>query len=86
MPQLHYAACSSAVLGTILLSTEYTHDAGVAFRYGFRTGLGYLAACLMLKSAVPLLYSDKMPKAVRGWKGLLLYAGILSVAADCLFP
>ena len=86
MPQLHYAVFSSAVLGTVLLSTEYTHDAGVAFRYGFRSGIGYLAACLMLKAAAPLLYSKKMPEAVRGWKGLLLYAGLISMAAACLFP
>ena len=86
MPQLHYAAFSSAVLGAVLMSTEYTHDIGVAFRYGFRAGFGYLAACLMLKAAAPLLYSDKMPQAVRGRKGLLLYAALLSMAAACLFP
>ncbi|MBQ9906884.1 MAG: hypothetical protein IJM46_08965 [Oscillospiraceae bacterium] len=85
IPGIYYAACSSAVLGTMLLSTEYTHDIPVAFRYGFRSGAGYLGVCIMLKMAAPLLYSEHMPQAVRGWKGLLLYAGILSMAAACIF-
>ena len=86
IPYLYYAACSSAVLGTVLLSTEYTHEIPVAFRYGFRIGIGYFAASLMLKMAAPQFFSPKMPPAVRGWKGLLLYAAILSMAAGCLFP
>lgn len=86
MPVLHSAAFSSAVLGAVLLSTDYTHDIAVAFRFGFRTGLGYFIACLMLKAAVPLLNSEAMPKSIRGWKGMLLYAALLSMAAACLFP
>lgn len=86
IPAVYYAASSSAVLGTMLLSTEYTHDIPVAFRYGFRSGAGYLGVCIMLKMAAPLLYSEQMPQAVRGWKGLLLYAGMLSMAAACIFP
>ena len=86
IPQIYYAACSSAVLGTVLLSTDYTHDIPVAFRYGFRCGIGYLTVCVMLKMVAPLLYSKHMPRAVRGWKGLLLYAGVLSMASACLFP
>lgn len=86
MPVLHAAAFSSAVLGTALLSTDYTHDAAVAFRFGFRSGFGYLAACLMLKAALPLINSEAVPKTVRGWRGILLYAGLLSMAAACLFP
>lgn len=86
IPWIYNAAFSSAVLGTVLFSTEYTHDIWIAFRYGFRTGLGYLAACLMLKLAVPMLFSNHMPQSVRGWKGMLLYGAMLSMAAACLFP
>lgn len=85
-PWIYYAAFSSAVLGTVLLSAEYTHDTAVAFRYGFRSGFGYFAVCVMLKMAAPLLFSECMPQAVRGWKGLLLYSAMLSMAAACLFP
>lgn len=86
IPWIYNAAFSSAVLGTVLFSTEYTHDIPVAFRYGFRSGLGYFAVCLMLKMAAPLLFSNHMPPAVRGWKGMLLYSAMLSMAAACLFP
>lgn len=83
-PPLHAAACSSAVLGALLMSTEYTHEASVAFRYGFRMGLGFLAACIMLKLAAPVLCSSKMPACVRGWRAMYLYAGIIAMAAACM--
>ena len=86
MPSLHAAAFSSAVLGAVLLSTDYTHDVLVAFRFGFRSGIGFFAACLMLKAVAPLVSSEAMPKAVRGWKGMLLYAAVISMAAAYLFP
>lgn len=84
--QILAAAFSGGVLGIVLMSTEYTHEYTVALRYGFRTGLGYLIACILLKLASPALYSDKMPRAVRGWKSLYLYAALLSAAVYCMFP
>lgn len=84
--QIHAAAFSGAVLGIALMSTEYTHEFRVALRYGVRTGLGYLIACILLKLAAPAVYSGKMPQAVRGWKGLYLYAALLSAAVYCMFP
>lgn len=84
--QLHSAAFSGAVLGTVLLSTEYTHEIRVAFRYGFRTGLGFLIACALLRLAAPAFSSPKMPRAMRGWKGIYLYAALLSAAVYCMFP
>ncbi len=85
-PFLAPAAFSGAVLGTVLFSTDYTHEAAIAFRYGAKAGCGYLIACLMLKAAAPILYSEKVPAAVRGWKAVLLYAALLSMAAGCMFP
>lgn len=85
-PQLHAAACSSAVLGAILLSTDYTHEFGIALRYGFRMGGGYLIACLLLRFAIPTICGEKMPAAVRGWRGLFLYCALLSMAGACMSP
>lgn len=86
MPQLHNAAFSGTVLGTVLLSTDYTHAIPVAIRFGLQNGLGFFAACLMLHMAAPVCYSRKMPRCIRGTRGLLLYAGLLCMAAANLFP
>ena len=85
-PLLHNAAFSGTLLGAVLLSTEYTHDPAVAWRFGLRTGIGFLAACIMLKPAARFCYSKKMPDSMRGRRGLFLYAAILSMAAACMFP
>ena len=85
-PQLHASAFSCAVIGTVLMSTDFTHEASVAFRCGFRSGIGYLAACIMLRLAAPFLCGDKMPDAVRGWRAMYLYAGLLSMACACMLP
>lgn len=85
-PQIHAAACSSAVLAAVLYSTDYTHEFGIALRYGFRMGLGYLIACILLRLAIPTVCGEKMPAAVRGWRGLFLYCALLSMAGACMFP
>ena len=86
LPLLHNAAFSGTLLGAVLLSAEYTHDPAVAWRCGLQTGIGFLAACIMLKAAAPFCYSRKMPEAIRGRRGMFLYAALLSMAAACLFP
>lgn len=86
LPQLHNAAFSGTVLGAVLLSTDYTHDAAVAFRFGFQSGFGFFVACLMLKLAAPVFYSRRMPQCMRGTRGLLLYTGLLCMAAAGMFP
>lgn len=86
LPELHNAAFSGTVLGAVLISTEYTHEAAVAFRFGFQTGLGFCAACLLLAMAAPVCYSKKMPQSIRGTRGLLLYTGMLCMAAAGMFP
>ena len=83
-PQLHAATCSGAVLGALLMSTEYTHEVSVAFRYGFRMGIGFLAACIMLRLAAPVLCGKKMPACVRGWRAMYLYAGMIALAVACM--
>lgn len=78
------AAFSSAVLGAALITTDYTHEVAIALKHGFRLGVGYCVACLLLQMAAPALSSEKLPKAVQGWRSLYLYAGILSLAVACL--
>ncbi|MBP0968408.1 MAG: hypothetical protein J5722_12295 [Oscillospiraceae bacterium] len=85
-PQIHAAACSSAVIGAVLMSTDYTHEVSIAMRYGLRLGTGFLIACVMLRLALPTICSSKMPAAVRGWRGLFLYCALLSMAGACMFP
>lgn len=80
VPQIHLSAFSSAVLGTMLKSGSVSFAAG--FRFGMQTGAGYLLASLMLAAVLPVLSSEKMPASVRGWRGLLLYAGVLSLAVS----
>lgn len=85
-PQIHASACSSAVLGAVLMSTDYTHEVGIALRCGFQSGIGFLIACIMLRLAIPVICSSKMPASVRGWRGLFLYCALLSMAGACMFP
>ncbi|MBR4199737.1 MAG: hypothetical protein IKQ91_00490 [Oscillospiraceae bacterium] len=86
LPVLHNAAFSGTLLGAVMLSTEYTHDPAVAWRFGFQTGTGFLAACIMLKAAAPFFNSKQMPDSLRGRRGLFLYAAIISMAPACMFP
>ena len=85
-PQIHASAFSCAVLGTVLMSTDYTHEAAIAFRCGLRSGVGYLAACILLRLAAPALCGKHVPDAVRGWRAMYLYAGLLAMAAACMLP
>lgn len=85
-PQLHASAFSCAVIGTVLMSTDFTHEVSVAFRCGFRSGIGYLAACIMLRLAAPALCGKKVPASVRGWRAMYLYAGLLAMACACMLP
>lgn len=83
VPVIHTAAFSGAVLGITLLSTDSVYDVSGAFRYGFRNGIGFLIAGILIQLAQPALNSENMPKSVRGWRGTVLYAGILSMAIAC---
>ena len=84
VPYLHASAFSSAVLGAILLNFEQNQTVRTAAAFGLRCGLGYLLVCAMLCCAAPVLYSRQMPAAVRGWRGMLLYTALLSMAAACI--
>ena len=84
IPEIHTAACSSAVLGALLLSFEKNDTVQTACSFGLRSAFGYVLAAMMLCGAAPVLRSEKMPSAVRGWRGMMIYAGLLAMAAACI--
>jgi len=81
IPQVHLAAFSGAVLGLMLKSGAVSFGAG--FRFGLQSGSGYLLACAMLAAVLPVVNSEKVPASVRGWRGLLMYTGVLAMAVSC---
>ena len=83
-PILHSAALSGAVAGTALLSGTETYDIPSAFRFGFRSGIGFLLVCFLLRLAQPAWNSKKMPAAVRGWRGMILLTALLTMSAACM--
>ncbi len=84
IPEIHAAAVSSAVLGALLLSFEKNDTVQTACIFGLRSAAGYMLAALMLCFAAPVLRSEKMPAAVRGWRGMMIYTGLLAMAAACI--
>lgn len=78
------SAYSGAVLGILYLCTDAYSGDLAALSGGFRSGIGYFTACLMLWAAAPALCSGKMPERFRGERGLCIYAVLLSMAAACM--
>jgi len=84
IPHLHATAFSGAVLGSLLLSYNAANTPLLAAKNGLRCGLGYFLVCCMLALAAPALHSEKMPAAVRGWRGMFLYIGVIAMAVACI--
>lgn len=83
-PHLPAAAFSGAVLGIVLLSGDASESISAAFRFGLMQGAGYFLAGCLLQAVMPAVCSQKMPAAFRGWRGMYVCAGLLSMAAGCL--
>ncbi len=83
-PILHSAALSGAVIGSALISGTQTYDIPSAFRFGFRSGISFLLVCILLRTAQPAWNSQKMPAAVRGWRGMLLLTALMTMSAACM--
>lgn len=81
---LHLSAFNCVVLGTLLLSSEVGGGWLDAMRFGLESGIGFLAACCMLKAVYPKLISPRVPASVQGYPAILLYIGILSMAVYTL--
>ena len=82
--QIFTAGLSSAVLGMLIQSVDAVPNVLSALRRGALQGAGYLTACMMLQAVLPLLNSVKMPRSLRGVRGVYLCAGVLAMAAALL--
>lgn len=81
---LHQSAFSCAVMGVCLLTAENAGSLTQAWHFGLRCGIGMLLTGWMMDAAAPYLNCEKCPQAVRGWPAMLIYIGVLSMAASCL--
>ena len=85
---IHLAAFNCAILGGILLATT---DSMLFLSYwkfiGFCIGtvIGFVLTAYLVEIAYPILYSEKIPAAFRGFPISLIYLGILSMAIYGLY-
>jgi electron transport complex protein RnfA len=77
---IHRCAFNCAVLGALLLCTEYHLDLAGFIGFGIGTGAGFTLATYMTYIAYFRLNSKIIPKAFRGFPITLFYIGILSLA------
>lgn len=77
---IHRCAFNCAVLGALLLATEYELDLPGFIGFGIGTGLGFTLATYLTYIAYDRLNSKAVPKAFRGFPITLFYIGILSLA------
>ncbi|MCR5306109.1 MAG: hypothetical protein K6E36_06385 [Oscillospiraceae bacterium] len=83
-PHLLTAACSGAILGILWLSDGSVSGVSSAFSYGIKEGTGFFIAAAMLEALKPAVCSEQTPAVFRGWRGIYLSAGLLSMAAACI--
>lgn len=73
-------------------STRFTHFLGMTLRvdrlsipgaalFGLQSGLGFLLAACMLAAVRKRLYAEEVPAAFRGFPAVMIYIGLLSMAA-----
>ena len=77
---IHRSAFNCAVLGALLLATEYQLDLAGFIGFGIGTGFGFTLATWLTEIAYGQLVSKAVPKAFRGFPVTLFYIGILSLA------
>lgn len=77
---IHRCAFNCAVLGALLLSTEYKLELPGFIGFGIGTGFGFTLATYLTYIAYGRLNSKVVPKAFRGFPITLFYIGILSLA------
>lgn len=80
----HLSVFNCAVIGALLLNSNYGSDLAGYIGYGFGTGLGFFLACFLLNIAHEQLDSDKIPRVFRGFPIMLIYIGIVSLAFNVL--
>lgn len=74
------AGLNSCVLGTVLVERTQSFTLGQSLGFGFGSGVGYLAAVLLVTEARTRLRSPAIPRNFRGLPITLVYIGILALA------
>lgn len=77
---LHFAVFNSAVLGTMVISSESLTGIVSYVVYGFGMGIGYSLALFITSLVYERLDSDYVPKAFRGYPSVLIFLGIIGMA------
>lgn len=77
---LHFAVFNSAVMGTMVISSENLTGIVSYIVYGLGTGIGYSLALFITSLVYERLDSDCVPKAFRGYPLILIFLGIISMA------
>ena len=80
LPMVHLSAFNCAVLGALLLGSQGNMNFPSFLGFGLGTGVGFALATFLLSIAYERLYSDRVPRAFRGFPAMLLYIGILSLS------
>lgn len=80
LKMLPNAGFNTCVVGTMLVSTVQQFTLPQTIGYGLGSGLGYLAAVLMVSEARRRLRSSLVPKPFRGLPIVMIYLGILAMA------
>ena len=68
------------LLGTLLVAASQNYNLLQSIGFGFGSGVGYLAAVLVVDEGRRRLRSKDIPHIFRGLPSVLIYIGILSLA------
>ncbi len=77
---VHLSVFNCSVIGALFLNSQQGGDLLAYIGYGLGTGIGFLMAAYLLYTAAGRLNSPLVPAAFRGYPGMLVYVGILSLA------
>ena len=77
---IHISAFNSLVMGTAYLVSSGQETAAEFIAFGLSAGLGFSLASVMLSAVYPVLSSEKVPKAFRGYPAVMITIGIISMA------
>ncbi len=77
---VHLSVFNCSVIGALFLASQQGNDIFSYLGYGLGTGIGFLLAAYLLYTAAGRLNSPLVPAAFRGYPGMLVYVGILSLA------
>lgn len=77
---LPIAGFNSTVVGTLLVTTTQNYSMAQSLGFGLGSGLGFVAAVLLVTEAQRKLRSRAVPDAFRGLPITLIYIGILAMA------